>query len=85
MREAAGQTLKSSLSHTWIRDTRNDKYMATHGFMTKFFQEFAGLGGQAHFYKAEVCGQYSWTLFPGIVSVHHLVVMDFVNSNWGCF
>ena len=47
--------------------------MATRGFMTKLFQEFAGLGGQAAFYKAEIDGQISRTLLPGIVSLHYVV------------
>lgn len=67
MREAAGQTLKSSVSHTWTRDTRDDKFTATRGLYTKLFQEFAGLGGDASFYKTEAEGQLSRPLVPGVV------------------
>ncbi|KAF9003410.1 mitochondrial protein [Cyathus striatus] len=59
IREAAGKTIKSSLSHTYIFDTRNDRIAATRGFYTKFYHEYAGLGGDASFYKAEFEGQVS--------------------------
>ncbi|EGO03411.1 hypothetical protein SERLA73DRAFT_83345 [Serpula lacrymans var. lacrymans S7.3] len=66
IREVAGQTLKSSISHRWTRDTRDDKITATRGLYTKVFQEFAGLGGDAFFYKAEVEGQASRRVLPGV-------------------
>ena len=31
VREAAGQTLKSSVSHVLVRDTRDDPFMASKG------------------------------------------------------
>lgn len=68
VREAAGQTIKSSISHTWTHDTRNDRIIATHGSYTKFFQELAGLGGDASFYKAQAEGQVSRPIVPGVVS-----------------
>ncbi|KII84672.1 hypothetical protein PLICRDRAFT_701821 [Plicaturopsis crispa FD-325 SS-3] len=66
MRAAAGQTSKSALSHTWTRDTRDDRHTATRGMYTKLFQQFAGLGGDASFYKAEAEGQISRPLFSGV-------------------
>jgi outer membrane protein assembly factor BamA len=51
----------SSLSHTFLYDTRDDKLAATRGAYGKFFQELAGLGtgGDAQFYKVEMEGQVS--------------------------
>jgi outer membrane protein insertion porin family len=69
MREAAGNTLKSSISHTWTRDTRDDKLAATRGSYAKFFHEFAGLGGDAKFYKAEAEAQLSRPILDGVVRV----------------
>lgn len=61
MREAAGTSVKSSLSHTFKYDTRDDKLAATRGVYAKTYQELAGLalGGDARFYKAEAEGQVS--------------------------
>lgn len=67
MRESAGQTLKSSLSHTYVVDTRDDRISATKGYYAKLFNEFAGLGGYASFYKTELEGQISRSIFDGIV------------------
>ena len=74
MREAAGQTLKSSISHTWTRDTRDDRMTATQGLYTKLFQEFAGLGGDASFYKVEADSQLSRSLRGTVCLSGHLLV-----------
>ncbi|KAH7911170.1 surface antigen-domain-containing protein [Hygrophoropsis aurantiaca] len=66
IRESAGQNFKSSLSHTWIRDTRDDKLTASRGQYTKLYQEIAGLGGDTSFYKVEAEGQASRSLLPGV-------------------
>lgn len=67
MREAAGQTVKSSISHTYLLDTRDDRITATRGFYTKLFQELAGLGGDAKFYKVEAEGQVSRPIVDSVV------------------
>lgn len=67
MREAAGQSVKSSVYHSWTRDTRDDKIIGTRGSYAKVFQEFAGLGGDTSFYKTEAQGQIARSLFPGVV------------------
>ena len=60
MRQSAGTSVKSSLSHTFLYDTRDDKITATRGAYGKIFQELAGLGtGDARFYKVEMEGQVS--------------------------
>nr|VWP01878.1 Uncharacterized protein [Ganoderma boninense] len=66
MREAAGQSVKSSVFHSWTRDTRDDKILGTRGSYTKFFHELAGAGGDTSFYKAEGHGQLARSLLPGV-------------------
>lgn len=70
MREEAGTSLKSSLKHTWMYDTRDDKIAGTSGFFVKSIQELAGtgLGGDAQFWKGEFEYQISRKLFWGVVS-----------------
>lgn len=68
MREAAGQSIKSALSHTWTRDTRDDSLFGTRGAYIKLVQELAGLGGDASFFKSEAHGQFARSLLPGVVS-----------------
>jgi outer membrane protein assembly factor BamA len=67
MREASGHSFKSSLSHTWVRDTRDDRVIGTHGLYAKVHQEIAGIGGDAKFHKFEAEGQLSRSLCPGAV------------------
>ncbi|TFK41579.1 surface antigen-domain-containing protein [Crucibulum laeve] len=66
IREAAGQTFKSSLSHTFVLDTRDDRITSTQGVYAKLFNELAGLGGDASFYKVEAEGQISRPLWDGV-------------------
>lgn len=53
IRQAAGTSIKSSIFHNWTRDTRDDTIMATKGEYMKLSHEFAGIGGDASFYKAQ--------------------------------
>ena len=69
VREAAGTSTKSSLFHTWTRDSRDHATFGTHGVRAQLRHELAGLGGDTAFYKAEGGLQASRVLFPGIVSV----------------
>lgn len=75
MRHAAGQTVKSSVSHSWTRDTRDDRITATMGSYNKITHELAGLGGDASFYKAEAESQLSRQVLQGLVSclLHYVV------------
>ncbi|PBK71716.1 mitochondrial protein [Armillaria solidipes] len=66
MREAAGTTSKSAVSFTYTLDTRDDRVMSTRGMYGKIYQELAGLGGDASFYKAEAESQLSRPLLPGV-------------------
>ena len=68
MREAAGQSVKSSVFHTWTRDTRDDSLFGTRGVYLKVFQELAGLGGDTSFYKTESSAQLARPVLSGLVS-----------------
>ncbi|KAF8198623.1 surface antigen-domain-containing protein [Pholiota molesta] len=75
MREAAGTSTKSALSHTFLFDTRDDKIAATRGVYAKLFTELAGgfsgvgLGGDARHLKVEGEGQVSRAVGLGGVSM----------------
>ncbi|KZV68356.1 mitochondrial protein [Peniophora sp. CONT] len=66
IREAAGQSVKSSLFHTYVRDNRDNAIMGTRGGYLKLRHEFAGVGGDAAFYKVEGEAQVSKQLHPGV-------------------
>lgn len=53
IRNAAGPSVKSALSHTMVRDTRDDPFIATSGSYLRLMQEYAGLGGDVNFVKTE--------------------------------
>ncbi|GAA6049158.1 hypothetical protein JCM3770_003283 [Rhodotorula araucariae] len=65
IRNAAGPSVKSALSHTFVRDTRDDPFVSTSGAFIKLKQEYAGLGGDAHYVKAEQEGSISRSLGHG--------------------
>ncbi|KAJ6616408.1 surface antigen-domain-containing protein [Mycena sp. CBHHK59/15] len=66
MREAAGTSMKSSISHTFVLDSRNDRLTPTQGFYLKSVHELAGFGGDASFIKSETQGQVSRRILPGV-------------------
>ena len=53
IRQASGSSVKSSIFHNWTRDTRDDPIMGSKGEYVKLSHEFAGIGGDASFYKAQ--------------------------------
>jgi outer membrane protein insertion porin family len=68
VRTAAGTSTKSSLFHTWTRDTRDHPILGTRGVRAQLRHELAGLGCGASFYKAEGSLHASRVLLPGLVS-----------------
>lgn len=54
IREEAGHNLKSSIKHTWSRDTRDNRVLPSFGYMLKIVHELAGIGGDAKFLKQDV-------------------------------
>ncbi|KAA1085501.1 hypothetical protein PGT21_009391 [Puccinia graminis f. sp. tritici] len=68
---AAGPNLKSAVSLSWIRDTRDQSVFPTKGSLLKFIQEYAGVFGQANYVKSTLESAISRPLFntPTIVSL----------------
>jgi outer membrane protein assembly factor BamA len=67
IREAAGQSVKSSIFHTWVRDNRDAGVVSSRGALLRLRHEFAGVGGSVRFYKVEAEGQLCRRLFDGVV------------------
>ncbi|KAB5592902.1 Small nuclear ribonucleoprotein hPrp3 [Ceratobasidium theobromae] len=65
IRQFAGYTSKSSISHTLTRDTRDSPLQGTRGSYLRYFQELAGLGGDASFLKSETDSRISRALWGG--------------------
>ncbi|TYJ58282.1 hypothetical protein B9479_001108 [Cryptococcus floricola] len=68
VRELAQPSTKSSISHTYTSDTRDDPWMGTAGRLLKVTHEYAGLPGSdrfAHFLKTVTQTQLSRELFAG--------------------
>lgn len=77
IRQAAGTSIKSSIFHNWTRDTRDDPIMATKGGYMKLSHEFAGIGGDASFYKAQSETVISRRIFPNAVrNLFHLPFVE---------
>ncbi|KPV72638.1 uncharacterized protein RHOBADRAFT_29811 [Rhodotorula graminis WP1] len=65
IRDAAGPSVKSAISHVFMRDTRDDPFVSTRGAFVKLKQEYAGLGGDANFFKLEQEGSVARSLGGG--------------------
>ncbi|KAJ7998383.1 hypothetical protein DPEC_G00222130 [Dallia pectoralis] len=64
VREESGHSLKSSLSHTMVIDTRNSTILPRRGALLKINQELAGYtGGDASFLKEDFELQFNRRLF----------------------
>ncbi|OCF37405.1 mitochondrial protein [Kwoniella heveanensis BCC8398] len=75
IRELAVPSTKSSLSHTWTSDTRDDLWTGTSGRLLKLTHEYAGLPGsseRAHFFKSTTQSQLSRALYPGS-NIHYSI------------
>ncbi|KZT39455.1 hypothetical protein SISSUDRAFT_1045638 [Sistotremastrum suecicum HHB10207 ss-3] len=70
IREEAGSSVRSALTHSWIYDSRDDPsgMSGTRGIYFKTLQELAGgfLGGDAYHLKTSFESQLSRGLLPGI-------------------
>ncbi|KAJ7698731.1 surface antigen-domain-containing protein [Mycena rosella] len=64
IREAAGQSVKSALSHSYVLDTRGADRLG--GVYLKTVHELAGLGGDAAFLKSETHAQVARGITPGV-------------------
>ncbi|XP_060592599.1 sorting and assembly machinery component 50 homolog [Ruditapes philippinarum] len=54
VREQAGHSMKSSVKHTFMRDSRDDPILPNEGSLLKLTQEYAGVGGNARFFKHDI-------------------------------
>jgi outer membrane protein insertion porin family len=57
VRKDAGDTVKSSITHTWLADRRNHPFLHSQGYLLKTTSEIAGwgpLGGDVAFWKSEI-------------------------------
>jgi outer membrane protein insertion porin family len=57
VRGDAGDSFKSSITHTWLADRRNHPFLPSRGYMLKTVSEIAGWGplkGDVAFWKSEV-------------------------------
>lgn len=53
VREQAGHSLKSSIKHEFVCDTRDDAIIPRKGILIKVINEYAGLGGNVEYLKNE--------------------------------
>lgn len=70
VRGDAGDTVKSSLSHSWISDRRDSPLLPSRGHLLKTISELAGwgpLGGDVAFWKSELESQLALPIpIPGV-------------------
>eukprot|EP00842_Homolaphlyctis_polyrhiza_P005878 jgi/Hompol1/6291/HPOL_004919-RA len=62
IRNDAGHSLKSAITHSLSFDSRDDAMLPSRGLYWKAFQEIAGIGGDVRHIKAEVDSQISMPL-----------------------
>jgi len=55
------------VTHTLVRDMRDDIMLPSRGYFIKLFQEFAGLGGDVYFIKNEIESQINFPLGKGFI------------------
>ncbi|KAI8969029.1 surface antigen-domain-containing protein [Mycotypha africana] len=77
IRKEVGDSLKSSISHTFIRERRDDMLLPANGHYIRLAQEISGLFGigNAHFFKTELESQFCKQLGGG------QLLMDKTESN----
>ena len=70
VRADAGDSVKSSVFHSWVNDQRDNPMLPSRGYYAKFFNELAGLGplkGDVSFWKSEIETQGAIPIpIPGI-------------------
>ena len=66
VREDAGDSVKSSITHTYTQDSRDNKLLPTSGSLFRNTAELAGLGGDVSFLKNVIEASHSLHLTRGI-------------------
>ncbi|MEM8948348.1 MAG: outer membrane protein assembly factor BamA [Pseudomonadota bacterium] len=62
-----GKELSVLLGQTLTYDRRDTRFLPTEGYLLRFQQEFAGLGGDAQYFKHELIGSYYYPFTPSWV------------------
>ncbi|KAK2810418.1 hypothetical protein FQN50_002907 [Emmonsiellopsis sp. PD_5] len=69
VRSDAGDSVKSSISHTWVNEQRDNPFLPSRGYYTRTFNELAGWGplkGDVSFWKSEIEAQSAHAIpLPG--------------------
>ncbi len=70
VRGEAGDSVKSSITHTWVSDGRDNVTLPTTGYLLKYVSELAGWGplrGDVAFWKSELESQFAFPIpLPGV-------------------
>lgn len=70
IREGASDSVKSSITHTWTKDRRDNPILPSSGYYTKILSEVAGWGplrGDVAFWKSEIEAQRATAIpIPGV-------------------
>ena len=62
IRAESGTRVTSAIGHTITYDVRNSFFNPTEGFVVRLDQDFAGLGGNAKFFKNRLSGEYYYPI-----------------------
>ena len=86
LRREGGHSLKSSISHILMRDTRNDPFLASSGSYVRIKNELAGIGGNVQFLKNDF--EHGWSrlltsqiILSGSFKTGLLVPLNFFHSS----
>ena len=82
IRVEEGTTLTSSITPRLFRDTRNHPFDPTAGSLQDLSFEFAGLGGQSQFFKAEVRSRFYYPIWKS-PSLGTFVLAQGTNFGYG--
>ncbi len=67
IRDQEGTTLQSSIGHLTVFDRRDSRIEPTDGYIIRFGNEVAGLGGDVHYFRTTVNGAVYFPLFEETV------------------
>lgn len=64
IKDQEGTTITSSVGHSLIYDSRNNRFDPTEGWYLRLSQEYAGLGGDSDFLRHEARAEYFYPVAP---------------------
>ncbi len=67
IKDRAGRSSLSSVSHTLSYDKRDNRYSPTQGYLLTFSNEYAGIGGTESFFKTDVGAGFYFPVTDSIV------------------